>query len=323
LVISLDYQQCERVERDKTRRFEAFPRQLAFGRAQVKSGGSTLHRFLVLSAFCALIAAPGLVAQSASSDLAAPAAQQGGVSLSHFANPQHSRTVPAFSQIGLSGGISTLGLNMQAAVNANRYLNIRGVGNFLKFTDNGISTSGFTAAGTLNFATGGVSVDYYPFPRHGLRLSPGVNFYNQSMLNASMVAAGGTSFTLNDTKYYASKAIPVTGVASLALNKQKISPTASIGWGNIIPRNGGHWSFPVEVGAAYVGNPQLGINLISGQVCQDPSGTIGCQNVVGDATLTSNLQAQVAKYQKDLKPLRFHPLFSFGVGYSFRIRSVE
>ena len=183
-----------------------------------------------------------------------------------------------------------MGVNLQAAVNASRHLNVRGIGNFFKYTDNNISTNGFTASGTINLATAGASLDYYPFPSHGLRISPGALFYNQNGINATMVAQGGTSFTLNDATYYSSQANPVTGTASLGLNKQKIAPTISIGWGNMIPRNGGHWSFPVEVGTAYIGQPQLAMALVSGQVCTDPAGTLNCHNVTGDPTLNTNLR---------------------------------
>lgn len=60
--------------------------------------------------------------------------------------------------------------------------------------------------------------------------------------------------------------------------------------------------------------------LTSGQVCTNPQGTVGCQNVVGDAPLNANLNAQIAKYKSDLDPLRFYPIVSFGLAYNFPIR---
>jgi len=225
-----------------------------------------------------------------------------------------------FSSIGTSVGIGLMGVNMQVATNLNNYINLRGTGNLINYTDNNIDVSGFTAAAKLNLATGGVGVDLYPFPNHGLRLSAGVLFYNENSLAANVVAAGGTSFTLNDTTYYSSTSNPVQGSGSVLLNTQNPAPTFTVGWGNLIPRNGGHWSVPFELGAAMVGTPGINIALTGGQVCQDPAGTIGCQNVVGDASVNSNLQAQIAKYKNDLDPLRFYPVISVGVGYAFRIR---
>ena len=222
-----------------------------------------------------------------------------------------------FSRVAIEGGVSAMGINLQTAVNLERHLNLRGTGNFFNYTVNNISTHGFNVTGTLNLAAAGVSLDYFPFPRHGLRISPGVLFYNQNEVRGAMVAAGGTSFTLNSVNYYSSPSSPVTGLASLDLHKQNPAPSLSLGWGNLIPRNGGHWSFPVEVGAAYIGHPLVAMSFVSGQVCADAQGTVGCQNVVGNSSVNSNLQAQVAKDQKSLNPYPFYPIVSFGVGYSF------
>jgi hypothetical protein len=58
--------------------------------------------------------------------------------------------------------------------------------------------------------------------------------------------------------------------------------------------------------------------LTSGQVC-DAQGQ-NCVNIATDAGVQTNLQAQVAKYTKDLNPLRTYPILSTGVAYSFRVR---
>lgn len=226
-----------------------------------------------------------------------------------------------FSVIALGAGVSTMGINMQAAVNVNRYMNVRGVGNFFNYTVNNINTNGFNVTGKFDFASAGASVDFYPFPSHGLRISPGVLFLNDNNVSATVVAAGGTKFTLNNNTYYSSASNPVTGVASLGLNGTKPAFTATLGWGNMIPRyGGGHWSFPFELGAAFIGQPPVGLALTSGQVCTNPAGTIGCQNVTTDPTLQADLQAQVVKLKNDVNPFQYYPIISFGVGYNFHIR---
>lgn len=212
-----------------------------------------------------------------------------------------------------------MGINMQAAVNANRYMNLRGVGNFFNYSVNNFSISGLQLSGKANLASAGASIDFYPFPNHGFRLSPGVLFYNQNALTTTATAPGGTSFTLYGYTYYSSEANPVSGTASLGLHTQSPAFTITTGWGNMISRRGGHLSFPFEIGAAMIGSPTVNMALTSGQVCADPQGTIGCVNVVGNSTLDANLQAQAAKYQNDLNPLRFYPIFSFGVAYNFSL----
>jgi len=225
-----------------------------------------------------------------------------------------------FSRLALGGGVSMMGVNMQAAVNANRYINLRGTGNFLNYTVNDIGVDGFNITGKLNYATGGASVDFYPFPNHGFRLSPGALFYNQNYVTADVTAVGGTSFTLNDVTYYSSATQPVKGTGSVGLHANNPTFTMTTGWGNMISRKGGHWSFPFELGAAMIGAPTVDLKLTSGQVCADSAGTLGCVDVVGNTELNTDLQAQIAKYKNDLDPLRFYPIVSFGVSYNFAIR---
>jgi len=233
---------------------------------------------------------------------------------------QPNYTSAPFSRMAFGGGVSSMGINMQVALLANRHINLRGVGNFFNYSLSNLATNGFNVNGTLNLATAGASVDFYPFPRHGFRISPGVLFYNHNLASASMTALGGTSFTLNDITYYSSQTNPVTGTGSVRLNTQNPAPTLTTGWGNMIPRSGAHFAFPFEIGAAMIGSPAVNLAFTSGQVCADPQGTLGCINAVGNAQFQSNLLAQLVKYQNDLNPFRYYPIVSFGVTYSLNLR---
>jgi hypothetical protein len=233
------------------------------------------------------------------------------------------------SSIAFGGGTSTLGINMQASTNLNRYLNLRGTGNFFNYTANNISTNGFNIDAKLNMAAAGASLDFYPFPNHGFRLSPGALFYNQNRVSANGSVTSGTSITLNDQTYYSATANAVTGatpisvIGNLGLHTNKQALTATTGWGNVIPRKGGHWSFPVELGAAFIGSPSIGVNL-TGWACTDQAQT-NCANLASanNAIATqvqTNLTAQTAKWKSDLDPLKYYPIFSFGLSYNFRVR---
>jgi hypothetical protein len=269
-----------------------------------------------------MVASSALMAQTTPSaqDLQVPASQQAtATTLKKSAKTKKAaEPIKPFSRIALSGGISAMGVNMQAAVNANRYINLRGIGNYFNYNINDISTNGLTLNGKLNFASAGAAVDFYPFPNHGFRISPGALFYNQNTASADVTVDGGTDFSLNDVTYYASKTNPIKGNGSLGLNTNKQAFTITTGWGNMIPRKGGHWSFPFELGAAMIGVPAINVALTSGQAC-DAQGQ-NCVNVATDPTVQANLQAQIAKYKNDLDPFRFYPILSFGVSYSFKIR---
>lgn len=223
-----------------------------------------------------------------------------------------------FSQLALGGGVSLMGVNLQAATNVNRYLNLRATGNIFNYTASDISTNGFNIDAKINMATAGASLDYYPFPTHGLRLSPGVQFYNQNSVSANITVDGNTSFSLNDVDFYSSTTNPVTGTARIGLNSQNPAFTFTTGWGNMINRKGSHLSFPFELGVAVVNSPKVEIALTQGQVC-DASG-VNCVDVASDSTVQANLQAEIDKYKNDLDPLKVYPILSFGVTYSFHIR---
>jgi hypothetical protein len=277
-----------------------------------------MKRNVLCLALVLLTASAGLFAQSTplpgeQSMLSTPA-----TSVTSLATKPQDSTVRPFSRLAFGGGVSPLGINLQAAVNANRYINLRGVGNIFNYTVNNISTNGLNINGKLNFATAGASVDFYPFPNHGFRLSPGALFYNQNAVTADVTVAGGTSFTLNNVKYYASSTNPITGNGGLGLNSRNPTFSMTTGWGNMIPRRGGHWSFPFEIGAAFVGAPTINMALTSGQAC-DAQGQ-NCVNVATDPTVQANLQAQIAKYKNDVNPFQYYPIVSFGAAYNFKLR---
>jgi hypothetical protein len=284
-----------------------------------------------LAFIAAMLASPlALSAQSYSSSapiVAAEGEMDGGAGLAAMS----ARTPSAGSEgplthIGFGAGISPLGVQVQAATNLTGHLNLRATGSFFNYTDN-FTTNGFTANAKLNLASAGVAVDVYPFHK-GFRLSPGVLFYNQNQLTAGTTVAAGTSFTLDGTTYYSANpnavtgATPIVGTGALGLNTTKPAFTMTVGWGNTA-RGDHHFSFPVDVGAAFIGAPSVNIGL-SGWACADQAQT-QCSNIADPTNpiateLQTNLAAQVAKWTSDLNPLKTYPILSVGVAYSFHVR---
>jgi len=276
--------------------------------------------------FTLLAASSGLLAQSSSNSFSSPSSAQVAAPVSKAA----ANASPApFSRLALSGGIGAMGINMQAAVNANRYLNIRGIGNYFSYTvsnvtiDNNNGSNGISVSGNLKFASGGAAVDLYPFPNHGFRLSPGAIFYNQNAATATGIAAAGTSFTFGSQKYYSDTVNPLNITAKLGLNTRQRAFSMTTGWGNLISRKGGHWSFPFEIGAVFTGAPTLALNP-TGNACLTAADAAingpSCVNMATNSTAQTNVAAEIAKYQKDLNVLPVYPIFSFGIGYNFKIR---
>ena len=232
-----------------------------------------------------------------------------------------------FSRLAFGAGVSPLGIGFQVATNVNQHFNIRGTGNVFKYSTN-FTTNGLTANANLNLASAGVALDYYP-TKLGFRISPGLLLYNGNQLSASDSVAGGTSFTLNNQTFYsantntATGATPVNGNAALGLNTTKPAFTITTGWGNMIPRKGGHLSFPFELGVAVTGQPSLNATL-AGWACYDQA-QAECTDISSPTdpiaiAVQSDLQAQIAKWKTDLNPLKTYPIISIGVAYAFHIR---
>jgi len=306
------------------------PKELRLDRAQRRFGGS----FLKLTALYFSLTLPALslvaTAQPFSHSVApmvAESSSDGGAAQVAPSVRNAPGEVRPFSRLALGAGISPLGINFQVATNINKHVNIRGTGNVFKYSTN-FTTDGLTANANLNLASAGVALDYYP-TRFGWRISPGVLLYNGNQLSASDAVAGGTSFTLNDQTFYsantnsATGATPVNGNALLGLNTTKPAFTVTTGWGNMIPRKGGHLSFPFELGVAVTGQPSLNATL-AGWACYNQAQT-ECTNISSTTdpiaiAVQSDLQAQIAKWKSDLSPLKTYPIISFGVAYAFHIR---
>lgn len=223
-----------------------------------------------------------------------------------------------FSRIALGVDVSPLGIGVEAATNINPHLNVRANGSLFQYTADNISTEGFNVTAKIKMSSARASLDYYPF-HAGFRLSPGIMFYNGNHASVVFAAASGTSFSLDDHTYYsATGANAVVGHGAFGLGNGRPAFTMTTGWGNVIPRSGRHFSFPFEVGVAFIKDPAVALNL-TGFVC-DSNGQ-NCVDVATDPTAQADLASQVKSYQNDVDPLKTYPIVSFGVAYNFKTRS--
>ena len=228
-----------------------------------------------------------------------------------------------FSRYAIGVAISPMGPGGELTAYINNHVNVRASGNAFSYSTT-FTTNGFPATASLNMASARVSSDIYPF-HLGFRISPGMMVYNGNELTASSSLNGGASFTLNGNTYYSATANPLTGAtplsanALLGLHTNNPAFTLTTGWGNTIPRRG-HWSFPFEVGAAFIGSPAVNVNL-AGWACTDAAQT-QCANMASTTNpiaqqIQSDLNTQIGKWKNDLDPLQTFPILSFGVAYSF------
>jgi hypothetical protein len=188
--------------------------------------------------------------------------------------------------------------------------NLRGGFNIFRFsrpiTDNGIHYDG-----QLHFQSAEAHLDW--FPLWAFHISPGILFYNGNQVQATASVPGGQTFSVGGTTYESDPTTPVTGTGKLDF--VKVSPSIMFGIGNLIPRNGRHFSFLFEIGGAYQGSARVAMNL-AGSVC-DPTLPTFCRAISSDPTVQANIQAQQVKIQHDINPYRFFPVVSMGFGFNF------
>jgi hypothetical protein len=282
---------------------------------------------LRLLAFAAALA--GAAALHGQALVASNASAEGAGSSRRAAQPAPVTADRPFSRLAWSEGISPLGANVSVVTNLGPQVNLRVGGNALLYTVNNLQESGITLGAQVRFASVQTALDIYPWTHsrlsHGFHLTPGLLAYNGNHISAGASVPAGQSITLNNATYYsafanaATGATPLTGSGKVVLNRYNPTPTLTAGWGNLM-KHTGHFTFPVEVGAAFIGHPTIGLNL-SGWVCLDQAQTM-CTNLADRANpiaaqVQQNLNTQMASWKQKMQPLSTYPILSFGIGYSF------
>jgi hypothetical protein len=229
-------------------------------------------------------------------------------------SPAMPSTFRPFSQFGIEpyAGVGGIGLNVATAVA--RKFNLRAGSEFFRYSTTSVD-QGANVAVNLRMQLGHASLDWFPFGGH-FRLSTLVVFANNNRVKATALIPPGNTITLNGQDYVSSTNDPLHGAGSIDF--RKASPGFTLGFGNIVPRTSGHFSFPVEAGFYYVGQPDLKVSF-TGSAC-DPTqaAAVGCESVNDDGGFQQSLSAFVARNQHNLSYASFFPVFSFGFGYSFQ-----
>lgn len=213
--------------------------------------------------------------------------------------------------VDVHAGINGIGGDIALAVAP--HFNVRLGGELFGYSTS-FQEEGANVNATLRLGGGRAAIDWFPF-HNGFHVSPLLVFLNQTNVRASVIVPPGETISLNNGDYVSSQTDPLHGSASIGV--WKTSPGLMVGYGNIIPRSGKHFSFPVEVGFYYVGQPTLKVDF-SGSAC-DPSQPepLGCQPVQQDAGFQHDLAAFIRRNNNNLSYASFFPVATFGVGYSF------
>ena len=227
--------------------------------------------------------------------------------------PQNSPAgVRPFSAAAIEVSVGLSGVGLELATPLARRLNLRAGGSFLNIDPHFVE-DGISAIGDIQLRSEFVAVDLFPF-NGAFHISPGFTLYNGDHFSAKAMVPGGQDFDLGDGTYTSDVTDPVHGMFGLNFGKRS-APRFTLGWGNMIPRMGGHWRFPFEIGAEYIGKPPQVTLTLAGTVCQGPG---FCQPIDQNPTAQQNVMIEQNQINSDIPSwLRFFPLVSTGVSYRF------
>lgn len=257
----------------------------------------------------------------------APQPRAGGLGDQWEVAPAGTSHQAPFSRLGIGANVSPLGIGINATTVLSDFFDARLMGNFFGYGVSNFEVEGFKATANLHLASMAASLDWYPF-NSVFRISPGLMFYNGNQASITAGVNGGTSFKLNGQTFYsatanaATGATPLTATGVLGLHTNPVAFTLAGGFGKFVPRSRRHWSFPAEFGAVFMGAPTANVTP-SGWVCSNQAQT-QCSNI-GDtsnpvgAEFNTALQAELAKWRRDLAKVQVYPMFSYSVVYSFNL----
>jgi hypothetical protein len=218
-----------------------------------------------------------------------------------------------FSRLGIATHTGLGGVGFDIATPLARKFNLRSGSDFFGYSTT-FQEQGANVAINLHMQSAHASLDWFPFAGR-FRLSPLLVFANNNRVKATALIPSGSTITLNGQNYISSLTDPLHGNGMVTF--QRVSTGITLGFGNLIPRTRAHYSFPVEAGFYYAGQPGLKIGF-SGSACdptQPPS--IGCQSVTQDPGFQQSLAAFTARNNHNLSYASFFPVFTIGFGYSF------
>jgi hypothetical protein len=231
------------------------------------------------------------------------------------ASPVMPRSFQPFSRAGIDSHAGIGGIGFDLATPLLRKFNVRAGSEFFSYSTT-FQEEGANVAVRLRMRSGHASLDWFPFNGR-FRLSPLIVFANNNRVQATALIPPGSTVTLNGEDYVSSATDPLHGAGSIDF--RKTSPGFSLGFGNIVPRTNSHFSFPIEAGFYYTGQPDLKVTF-TGSAC-DPAQppALGCQSVNQDTGFQQSLAAFMARNNHNLSYASFFPILSFGFGYSFHV----
>jgi hypothetical protein len=195
--------------------------------------------------------------------------------------------------LGLEAG--TTGLGGSASWRFADHFGVRGGFDYFSYTRNGnIEDVNYHA--TLRLMSEPLTFDLYPSKQRSFHVSVGALF-NQNRLSGTGTGNNG-SVTLDGQTFPTSE----VGSLNLRIEQHPLDPYLSIGGNFFYFDKAHHWAFGGELGAAYTGQPRVGLTRSGG---------------IASPTIDSALQSEQQKVEHQARQWQFWPVLKLGVSCSF------
>lgn len=196
--------------------------------------------------------------------------------------------------VGLKVGTLGLGLDISRSISdkLNIRLNVNGATYSTTETEEGIEYEF-----DMDLITAGLLLDYYPMGNE-FRVSAGAYYNGNEFALTGQLA---NAVTIGNNTYQPGEVGSLTGTVDF----DEFAPYIGIGWGNSTKQAG--WSFSVDVGVMYHGEPN--VDLVA--TCGAALATTTC------AELNTNVDREEAQLLDELSDYKLYPVVSVGVTYTF------
>jgi hypothetical protein len=150
----------------------------------------------------------------------------------------------------------------------------------------------------LKLATGQLLLDWFPFSNN-FRISAGA-MYNGNKLTLDGIPSPGGTFTINGISYPTSEVSALNG----AVGFKKAAPYVGLGYGRPVGKG---LLFTADLGVLFQGSPQSTLTATCGAAA----------SVSTCSQIQSNVAAEQAQLNDDMKQYQYYPVLSIGLAYVF------
>lgn len=213
---------------------------------------------------------------------------------------------------GIGVKVGTLGIGVQGAVAVAKRVNVRGGFNVFSYSHT-FDQSGASIDGSLKLQSVEANLDL--LIGGGFRFSPGVLLYNNNHVDGTLTVNGGQSFSIGGQDYTSLASDPIRGTASLTFNK--FSPMLAIGFGQLVPRSGRHFSMAFDLGVVFEDAPTVGLTYGGSGCLVGVPAALGCKPINSQANIVSQISSEQTKFADAVNILKYYPVASLGFGWRF------